>query len=97
MCFPLQTGLPVKWVFLGSGAEFHVLSLEPGAVAPEDLWQAPPSAFREGSSSRKALGYASGVNALGWSRGGGAHTSFEKWLLPMVLPRPGHLLPLESS
>jgi hypothetical protein len=42
----VKTGRPVFWRFEGSGAEFHILRFEEGAVLAEEGWQAPASCFR---------------------------------------------------
>ena len=41
----LQTGWPVKWVFLASQATFHVLQFTPHATLPDNEWQAPAFCF----------------------------------------------------
>ncbi|CAI5992072.1 unnamed protein product [Closterium sp. NIES-64] len=41
----METGFPVKWIFLGSGGIFHVLSFEPGATLLDEQWQAPAMCF----------------------------------------------------
>jgi hypothetical protein len=40
-----ESSNPVRWTFTSSGAEFHVLSWEPGKKLPEKMWQAPPYCF----------------------------------------------------
>lgn len=40
-----ETGLPVRWTFLWSGAEFHTLEWHEGEALPKDMWQAPAYCF----------------------------------------------------
>ena len=40
-----ESSNPVRWTFTGSGAEFHVLSWEPGKKLAAAMWQAPPYCF----------------------------------------------------
>lgn len=36
---------PVRWTFLGSGADYHVMAWSPGLTLPDARWQAPPWCF----------------------------------------------------
>lgn len=50
-----DSGRPVRWDFLTTGAVMQVLSFEEGVQLPEQKWQAPVYCFREPSSPRAAL------------------------------------------
>ncbi|GAQ82776.1 hypothetical protein KFL_001240075 [Klebsormidium nitens] len=47
----VKTGRPVFWQFLGSGAEFHILRFEEGAVLGAEGWQAPAACFESGGTA----------------------------------------------
>jgi hypothetical protein len=46
-----DSGHPVRWTFLTSGAEFHVMDYVEGAVLPESQWQAPRHCFNSSQGS----------------------------------------------
>eukprot|EP00878_Enallax_costatus_P021442 GHUV01022694.1.p1 GENE.GHUV01022694.1~~GHUV01022694.1.p1 ORF type:complete len:117 (+),score=36.93 GHUV01022694.1:292-642(+) len=51
----VDTGLPVRWTFLWTSAEFHVMSFEEGANLPKHLWQAPPYCFTNSTSNSSTI------------------------------------------
>jgi hypothetical protein len=46
----VDTAKPVRWTFLWSSAEFHVLEFNEGEALPKKLWQAPKYCFSNASS-----------------------------------------------
>jgi hypothetical protein len=46
----VDTAKPVRWTFLWSSAEFHVLEFNEGDALPKKLWQAPKYCFSNASS-----------------------------------------------
>lgn len=42
-----DTGRPVRWTFLWSGAEFHTMQWDEGATLSKELWQAPAYCFNQ--------------------------------------------------
>lgn len=47
----VETSLPVRWTFLWSGAQFHVLQFNTGETLSKKLWQAPSYCFNNPNSS----------------------------------------------
>eukprot|EP00877_Chromochloris_zofingiensis_P008901 jgi/Chrzof1/4264/Cz14g05140.t1 len=45
-----DTSQPVRWTFLGSGADFHVLSFTPNTTLSDAHWQAPEYCFTGNTS-----------------------------------------------
>jgi hypothetical protein len=44
-----ETARPVRWTFLWSGAEFHTMEWDEGAMLDNKMWQAPDYCFNQPS------------------------------------------------
>lgn len=43
----VESGVPIRWIFLWDGAVFDILQYHPDIVPPDPFWQAPPSCFSD--------------------------------------------------
>jgi hypothetical protein len=46
--------MPIKWTFLDSGAEFHVMSFTPGQAMSKSGWKAPAYCFAPAGDQKAA-------------------------------------------